>query len=64
MHGMIEGKKWCPSKETGLVAKEILVEEVIKDELNQADSMVRECLQRILEDFDDIFLDKVPHRNH
>ena len=59
--GLSEGEKRRLSKETGPVTKEIPVEEVIRTKVETADPAIREKLKETLEEYRDIFPDKLPY---
>ena len=59
--GRTEGERRRESKETGPVTKEVPVEEVIWAKVTEADPAVRERLQETLEEYRDIFPDKLPY---
>ena len=58
---MTEGEKRRMAKETGPVTKDIPVEEVIKQKIQEVDPKVRASLQGILRDYRDVFPDKLPY---
>ena len=49
------------AKETGPVTKDVPVTQVITEKIQQADPVVRARLQGILEEFRDVFPDKLPY---
>ena len=59
--GMTEGEKRRLSKETGPVKKDIPVDEVIKMKMQETDEDVREQLKEVLEEYKDVFPDKLPY---
>ena len=59
-HGMIESKKWHLSKEIGPMTKEVPAEDVIKEHIQKADLQARASLERILQDYHDIFPSQLP----
>ena len=61
VHGVTEGEKRRLAKETGPVTKDVPVTQVITEKIQQADPVVRARLQGILEEFRDVFPDKLPY---
>ena len=59
--GMTEGEKRRMSKETGPITKEIPIPEVIRMKVSEADESIREQLQETLEEYRDVFPDKLPY---
>ena len=59
--GMTEGKKWRQMKETGPITKEIPIPQVIELKVEQADASIREPLRRTLEEYKDVFPEKLPY---
>ena len=60
-HGMTEGEKRRPMKETGPVTTEILAEIVIETHLQKADPVVCAPLKGIFDDYRDLFPSKLPY---
>ena len=58
---MTEGEKRRFAKKTGSVTKDVPVEEVIKQKMQEVDPIVRAHFQGILEVYRDVFLDKLPY---
>ena len=61
MHGMAEGEKRRLSKETGPVKEDLPVIEVMKTKIAEVDSSVQQQLKATLEEFQDVFPDKLPY---
>ena len=59
--GMTEGEKRRISKETGPVTKEIPIPQVIEMKVAETDESIREQLRNTLEEFKDVFPDKLPY---
>jgi hypothetical protein len=59
--GMTEGERRRMSKETGPVTEEVPIETVIQQKVDEADESVREQLKSTLEEFKDVFPDKLPY---
>ena len=59
--GMTEGEKRKLSKETGPVVKEVSITDTIRSKVAEADAAVREQLQATLEEYRDVFPDKLPY---
>ena len=59
-HGMTEGEKRRLAKETGPVTKEESVQDIMKQKIQEVDPAVRGCLKGILNDYSDLFPDKLP----
>jgi hypothetical protein len=59
--GMTEGEKRRISKEPRPIKKEIPVAEVITQKVQEVDEDVRESLKKVLEDYEEIFPDKLPY---
>ena len=59
--GRTEGEKYRLMKETGPVKTEVPIEEVIKKKVQEADPAVQEELKGILEEYKEVFLDKLPY---
>ena len=61
VHGVTEGEKRRIAKEAGPVTKDVPVTQVINEKIQQADLVVRVRLEGILEEFRDVFPDKLPY---
>lgn len=61
IHGMTEGEKRRMSKETDPVKDVVPIETVIHEKVEEADESIREQLQAVLDDFRDVFSDKLPY---
>ena len=60
-HGMTEGEKRRLSKETGPVKVDLPVTEVMKTKVAEAETAVQQQLKATLEEFQDVFPDKLPY---
>ena len=58
--GQTEGERCRMMKETGPVKTEIPIEEVIHAKVQEADSVVRDELKGLLEEYEIVFPDKLP----
>ena len=58
---MTEGERRRISKETGPVTKEIPIPQVIEMKVAETDESIREQLRNTLEEFKDVFPDKLPY---
>ena len=59
--GQTEGEKRRLMKETGPVKEDVPIEEVIHKTVQEADADVREELKGILEEYKEVFPDKLPY---
>ena len=60
-HGITEGEKRRLSKETGPVKVDLPVTEVMKTKVSEVDPSVQQQLKATLEEFKDVFPDKLPY---